>query len=56
MTDDRDHPPPRDGLTDAQVWEWADDEHWQVREIAAFEHPNLGGSVDPVDPGRGEDR
>ena len=47
MTEDRDNPPSRDGLTDAQVWEWAED-HWRVREIPPSEEPNKGGSPDPV--------
>jgi len=45
---DQEHPPPRDGLTDAQVWEWVGD-RWQVREIGAFEEPNPGGSPAPAE-------
>jgi hypothetical protein len=48
VTEDQDHPPPRDGLTDAQVWEWVDD-RWRVRTIGATEEPNAGGSPAPVD-------
>jgi hypothetical protein len=44
----QDHPPSREGLSDAEVWEWAED-HWRVRRIAAFEEPNAGGSPAPVD-------
>jgi hypothetical protein len=47
-SDDRDAPPSRDGLTDAQVWEWVDGA-WRVREIALFEEPNAGGSPAPVE-------
>jgi hypothetical protein len=49
MTEDRDTPPPRDGLGDDEAWEWADD-HWRVRPIPPFEQGNLGGS-----PARVED-
>ena len=45
---DQDHPPSRDGLGDAEVWEWAED-HWEVRTIAAHEQPNAGGSPAPVE-------
>jgi hypothetical protein len=48
VTQDQDSPPGRDGLTDAQVWEWTG-ERWEIREIAAFEEPNAGGSPAPVD-------
>ncbi len=48
VVQDRDDPPSRKGLTEAQVWEWAED-HWQVREIAPDEHTNLGGSPEPVE-------
>jgi hypothetical protein len=48
MSESQDRPPPRDGLSDSEVWEWADD-HWQVRRIAPFEEPNAGGSPAPVD-------
>jgi hypothetical protein len=48
VTQDQDSPPDRDGLTDAQVWEWTG-ERWEIREIAAFEEPNAGGSPAPVD-------
>jgi hypothetical protein len=48
VTEDQDTPPSREGLSDAQVWEWADD-HWQIREIAPFEQTNVGGSPEPVE-------
>jgi hypothetical protein len=48
VTQDQDSPPDRDGLTDAQVWEWTG-ERWEIREIAPFEEPNAGGSPAPVD-------
>lgn len=47
---DRDHPPSREGMSDAEVWEWTD-EGWQMRVIAAAEEPNLGGSPAPVEEG-----
>jgi hypothetical protein len=45
---DQEHPPPREGLSDAEVWEWTG-EQWQVRRIGAFEEGNPGGSPAPVD-------
>jgi hypothetical protein len=48
VNQDPDRPPSRDGLTDAEVWEWTDGE-WRVRVIGAFEEPNSGGSPAPVD-------
>jgi hypothetical protein len=48
MSQDRNSPPSRDGLSDAEVWEWADD-HWQVRAIPLFEEPNEGGSPAPTE-------
>jgi hypothetical protein len=45
-TQDRDHPPSRDGLTDAEVWEWTDD-GWRVRTIAPDEEANAGGNPAP---------
>jgi hypothetical protein len=45
---DRDHPPSRAGLGDADVWEWVGD-HWQVRRIGATEETNAGGSPAPVE-------
>jgi hypothetical protein len=48
VSEDPNSPPSREGLTDAQVWEWADD-HWQIREIRPHEEPNAGGSPAPVE-------
>jgi hypothetical protein len=48
MSEDQDHPPSRDGLSDSEVWEWVGD-RWRVRRIEAFEEPNAGGSPAPVD-------
>jgi hypothetical protein len=48
VPDDPDDPPSREGLGDADVWEWADG-HWRVRRIGAFEEPNAGGSPAPVE-------
>lgn len=45
--DDPARPPSREGLSDAQVWEWSGD-RWQLRSIGAAEEPNLGGSVSPL--------
>jgi len=47
-SESQDHPPSREGLGDAEVWEWAGD-RWRVRRIAAFEEPNAGGSPAPVE-------
>jgi hypothetical protein len=32
VSEDPNSPPSREGLTDAQVWEWADD-HWQTSQV-----------------------
>jgi hypothetical protein len=48
MSQDQNTAPSREGLSDAEVWEWADD-HWRVRRIPPFEEPNPGGSPAPVD-------
>ena len=48
MSDDPSSPPSREGLSDAEVWEWSED-HWQLRRIAPFEEPNAGGSPAPVE-------
>lgn len=48
MTDDPDTAPSREGLSDAEVWEWAEG-HWRIRRIAPFEEPNRGGSPAPVE-------
>jgi hypothetical protein len=48
VSEHRDEPPSREGLSDAEVWEWAQD-HWRVRTIAPSEEPNAGGSPAPVD-------
>lgn len=48
VTQDQNDPPSRDDLTEAQVWEWAED-HWQIREIAPDEQTNVGGSPESVE-------
>jgi hypothetical protein len=48
MSHDQNKPPSREGLSDAEVWEWTGD-HWRVRRIPPFEEPNPGGSPAPVD-------
>jgi hypothetical protein len=48
VSQSQDEPPTREGLSDAEVWEWTG-EQWRVREIPAFEEPNPGGSPAPVD-------
>ncbi len=48
MSQDPNSPPSREGLNDAEVWEWADD-HWQIRTILATEEPNAGGSPAPAE-------
>ncbi len=48
MTEEQNVEPSREGLSDAEVWEWAGD-HWRVRRIPALEEPNAGGSPAPVD-------
>jgi hypothetical protein len=47
-SESQDLPPSRDGLSDAEVWEWAEG-HWRVRTIAPFEETNAGGSPAPVE-------
>lgn len=46
MSEDINHPPSREGLTDAQVWVWSGD-HWQVRTLDPDEVTNAGGSASP---------
>jgi hypothetical protein len=48
MSEDQNTPPSREGLSDAEVWEWTGD-RWQVRTILPDEEPNAGGSPAPVD-------
>ena len=48
MTEDLNSPPSREGLSDAEVWEWSEG-HWRIREILPHEEPNRGGSPAPVD-------
>jgi hypothetical protein len=48
MNEDRNSPPSRAGLNDAEVWEWSGN-HWQIRTILPFEEPNAGGSPAGVD-------